>query len=369
MQISIRTLVAAGFGTAGLWLFVSAADSGRTAQANARSNVNSASIELFEQTGEIFGHVADVVAPAVVYIEATQRDSRGEIYTEESGSGVVIGMSGLPKPFVVTNLHVVVNAKPNDIDLVFSNGLRLHPSRIWTDRDTDLAVLDPGVTDLPTARMGDSDDLAIGHWVLAIGSPFGLTQSVTHGIVSAKDRRQLGLPQSMRIKEFIQTDAAINPGSSGGPLVNLRAEVVGINTAIASHTGSNTGIGFAIPSKIVSRVVRELVTHGYVRRALLGVEFPVQFTAKQAQELGLAVVRGALVASVKRGTPAQVAGIVANDVILEFDGQVVQDEGHLINMVSGAEIGGTVRLTLWRDRKRVTLDVVLGDWNRLDASK
>lgn len=369
MQSTLRTLVAAGLGAAGLWLFVGATDSGRTAQANARANINNASIEMFEQTGEIFGRVADVVAPAVVYIEAAQRDTKGDVYSEESGSGVVIAVQEQSKVLIVTNLHVVVNARPDDIDIVFSSGRRLNPVRVWSDRDTDLAVLDPGVTNLPTARLADSDELSVGHWVLAIGSPFGLVQSVTHGIVSATQRRQLGLPQSMRIKEFIQTDASINPGSSGGPLVNLRAEVVGINTAIASHTGGNTGVGFAIPSNIVARVVGDLAAHGYVRRALLGVEFPVHFTAQRAQELGMPVVRGALVASVRAGTPAQLAGIQVDDVILEFDGRAVEDEGHLINLVSGSEIGSTVRLSVWRDRTRMSIEVVLGDWNRADASR
>jgi len=331
-----------------------------TVQADAES---SPSISMLEDSGEIFRRVAKAVSPGVVYIESKQRDKKGEIYNEEAGSGVLIKIDGFERPIVVTNLHVVVNAAPRDIDVLLSDGRELQPKQVWSDRDTDLAALDLGESGLPSVQTGDSDLVHVGQWVLAIGSPFGLTQSVTHGIVSATERRQLGLPQSMRIKEFIQTDAAINPGNSGGPLVNLRAQVIGINTAIASRTGGSSGVGFAIPAQIVQRVVGDLVRYGQVRRAYLGVEFPVTFNREEAIKLGLTTARGAMVASVNNGTPAANAGLKAGDVILEFNGKSVEDDSHLINMVSQASAGETVRLKVWRKRQAAVVDIKLGDWN------
>ena len=321
------------------------------------------SLAFLDHSGEVFRRVAKAVSPGVVYIESKQRDKAGEIYNEEAGSGVLIKIDGFERPIVVTNLHVVVNAAPRDIDVLLSDGRQLQPKQVWSDRDTDLAALDLGESGLPSVATGDSDLVHVGQWVLAIGSPFGLTQSVTHGIVSATERRQLGLPQSMRIKEFIQTDAAINPGNSGGPLVNLRAQVIGINTAIASRTGGSSGVGFAIPALIVQRVVSDLVKYGQVRRAYLGVEFPVTFNRDEAIKLGLPAARGAMVASVNNGTPAAVAGLKAGDVILEFNGKSIEDDNHLINMVSQASAGETVRLKVWRKRQAATVDIKLGDWN------
>lgn len=360
LRASMATAIVGGIAAVGLH----APTGGPTVQATARGALNRESVELLEQTGEIFGRVADVVAAAVVYIEAKQRDQKGVVYSEESGSGVVVRLEDSGRPVVVTNLHVVADASPREIEIVFADGTLATPTRVLSDRDTDLAVLEIGAADAASARMGDSDDVHVGQWVLAIGSPFGLMQSVTHGIVSAKDRRQLGLPQSMRIKEFIQTDAAINPGSSGGPLVNLRAEVVGINTAIASHTGGSSGVGFAIPSNLVRRVVRELTMYGRVRRAFLGVEFPRSFSHEKAHALGLPAARGALVSGVPANTPAQSAGVRPGDVILEFAGRSVEDENHLINLVSAMEAGRTVRLTVWRDGRKTPIDVVLGDWSK-----
>jgi S1-C subfamily serine protease len=359
LRATLATAIVGGIVVVG----INAPTGGSTAQATARGALSKESVDLLEQTGEIFGRIADVVAPAVVYIEAKQRDKKGAVYSEESGSGVVVRLEESGRPVVVTNLHVVANASPQEVEIVFADGSLAAPTRIWSDRDTDLAVLDIGAVDAPAALLGDSDDVHVGQWVLAIGSPFGLMQSVTHGIVSAKDRRRLGLPQSMRIKEFIQTDAAINPGSSGGPLINLRAEVVGINTAIASHTGGSSGVGFAIPSNIVRRVVRELTTYGRVRRAFLGVEFPRSFSHEKAQALGLPAARGALVSGVPANTPAQAAGMRPGDVVLEFAGRSVEDENHLINLVSSMEAGRTVRLTVWRDGRKTPIDVTLGDWS------
>lgn len=334
--------------------------------AGAPSSEPSASLEaqlaLLESTGQVFESIARVVSPAVVYLETRVHDSKGKLITEESGSGVLIRPQGLGRPVVVTNVHVIADARPEDIDIYLEDGRLIHPVRIWNDEDTDIALLDPGASDLPAAKLGDSKQVRVGQWVLAIGSPFGLSQSVTHGIISAKHRRQLSLPGNVRIQEFLQTDAAINPGNSGGPLVNLRGEVIGINTAIASNSGSNSGVGFSIPVNMVRWVADELVEHGKVRRGFLGVGFASRFSPARAHKLGLKVARGALVGAVHRDTPAQKGGVLADDVILSFDGTPIEDENHLINVVSQTTIGKSVAVVVWRNGAQQTLHIELGSW-------
>lgn len=324
---------------------------------------DSASLALLENTGAVFGRVSNLVTPAVVYIEAQQKEKDGGTINQEAGSGVFVQPGKLKRPVVVTNLHVVAHAEPNAVEVILADGRLLHPSKILEDEDTDLAVLEFAEEKLPQASFAPAGhEVHVGQWVLAIGSPFGLMQSVTHGIVSATERRRLGLPQSMRIKEFIQTDAAINPGSSGGPLVNLRGEIVGVNTAIASHTGGSSGVGFAIPAPLVQQVVEELALHGKVRRAFLGVEFPHTFTHQRSIELGLPAARGALVSGIGPGSPAAAAGLREGDVVLEFNGQPVVDDSHLINLVSRIAPGQKVEMTVWRGKKRVAMTVMLGEW-------
>ncbi|MBY0586477.1 trypsin-like peptidase domain-containing protein [bacterium] len=360
-RASIVMALGVGVGTA--WLVGDMLSSGSSARRVTAGSEESAPLALLENTGVVFGRVADVVAPAVVYIEAQQKEKDGGTVSQEAGSGVFVKPGNLTRPVVVTNLHVVAHADPKGVEVILADGRLLNPSRILEDEDTDLAVLEFSEENLPSATFAPSaHEVRVGQWVLAIGSPFGLMQSVTHGIVSATQRRRLGLPQSMRIKEFIQTDAAINPGSSGGPLVNLRGEIVGVNTAIASHTGGSSGVGFAIPSPLVQQVVEELVAHGRVRRAFLGVEFPHLFTHDRSVELGLISARGALVAGVGKGSPAAQAGIREGDVVLEFNGQAVADDSHLINLVSRSAPGQKVEMIVWRGKKRVSLAVTLGEW-------
>jgi S1-C subfamily serine protease len=204
----------------------------------------------------------------------------------------------------------------------------------------------------------------VGQWVLAVGSPFGLNQTVTHGIISARERGQISLGNTIRIKDFLQTDAAINPGSSGGPLVNLDGEVIGLNTAIASHSGSNSGVAFSIPINMVRRVMRQLVEKGSVTRGYLGVQVAQTFEPADALKLGLERVQGALVETVYPGTPGFEAGLKSNDVILQVDGFAIRNENHLINMISGLPAGQKVRLQIWRDRKQLPVDAVVGDWSK-----
>src|SRR5207302_6110658 len=187
-------------------------------------------------------------------------------------------------------------------------------------------------------------------------SPFGLNQSVTHGIISARERGQVSLGSTIRIKDFLQTDAAINPGSSGGPLVNLNGEVIGINTAIASHSGSNTGVAFSIPVNLVKRVMKQLLEQGAVSRGYLGMQLAQSFEPGDALKLGLDRVQGAWVEAVYAGTPAAQAGLRANDVVLQVDSRSIRNENHLINLISTLAAGQKVRLEVWRERKTFTLE-------------
>jgi serine protease Do len=218
--------------------------------------------------------------------------------------------------------------------------------------------------------LGDSDKMQIGHWVLAIGSPFDLAGSVTHGIISGKGRRSLKLGQSGVLnQDFFQTDAAINPGNSGGPLVNLRGEVVGINTAIASQSGGSEGVGFTIPVNLVRRVAAELIQKGVVTRAYLGIDLDPPLDPPRAIKLGLPRVRGALVNDVFSETPAAVAGLRRFDVVLEFNGKMVHDMEHLTHMISMTPVGEEVSLVLWRDRQEKKLLAKVGDRAKFDRQR
>jgi S1-C subfamily serine protease len=314
-----------------------------------------------------FEAVARLVSPAVVYVEATKPGGSSVAAktrsVEESGSGVIIRVAGQRNPLVLTNNHVIAQATPDQIAINLPDGRLLHPGQIWADPESDVAVLRlDGVDGLASATLGNSDNARVGQWVLAIGSPFGLNQTVTHGIVSAKDRGQISLGSTIRIKDFLQTDAAINPGSSGGPLVNLDGEVIGINTAIASHNGSNSGVAFSIPINLVKRVMSQLLEKGSVSRGYLGMQLADSFEPTTALKLGLDRVQGALVETVYPETPAAVAGLRANDVVLHLDGAAIRNENHLINLISVQPAGKKVRLQIWRERRLVTLDATVGDW-------
>ena len=231
--------------------------------------------------------------------------------------------------------------------------------------DSDIAIIEIPDGGQQTAQWGDSNSVKIGHFVLAVGSPFGLSQSVTMGIVSAKGRRDLSLTadQSVTNQDFMQTDAAINPGNSGGPLVDMNGNVIGINTAIASNSGGNEGIGFSIPSNLVRHVFNQMVQHGKVRRAYLGVELDNNFTDAAAQRLGMSRSLGARIVRVysHKNSPAITAGLRPDDVIVSFNGVKVIDENHLINLVSLSDIGSSIRIEVYRQRKTVLHTVLLTD--------
>lgn len=320
---------------------------------------------------EIFERVARQVSPAVVAVEATHAvrqessSAKGKVI-EESGSGFVVTFPGRPGQYVLTNNHVVTGAPPEQITIHLADGRLIRPQRVWADPETDVAVLGLGERfgNLPVAVLGDSDRARVGQWVLAIGSPFGLNQTVTHGILSARERGQVSLGNTIRIKDFLQTDAAINPGSSGGPLVDLRGEVIGINTAIASHSGTNSGVAFAIPINLVKRISHQLLEHGVVPRGYLGMQLARSFEPADALKLGLDRVQGAWVDRIYPGTPAAEAGLRPNDVVLKVDNVVIRNENHLINLISTLPAGQRIRLHLWRDRAPVTVEAVVGDWNK-----
>ncbi len=299
--------------------------------------------------------VVQVAAPSVVHIEAQKpnpRSNSSRAFIEEAGSGIIIEHQG--KFFVVTNRHVVHGAPLGRIALHLSDGRLMHPVRLRSDPESDIAVLWVNASDLVPARIGNSDQVQIGQVVLTMGSPFGLSRSVTIGIISAKGRRRLELGgHQVRYQDFLQTDAAINPGNSGGPLLNLHGQVIGMNTAIASNSGGNEGIGFSIPINMVMFVVDELIRYGRVRRAFLGVSLDGDFDHHRALQLGLPRKAGAYVTSVTPGSPAEQAGIQPGDVILRFDDKEVEDDIHLINLVGTTAVGKEVRVVLWRQGRLV----------------
>ncbi|MCA9037448.1 MAG: trypsin-like peptidase domain-containing protein, partial [Planctomycetaceae bacterium] len=303
-----------------------------------RENYIPPSAESLLQSGQHIARVSRQVMPAAVHIQAIRTDNGRKV--EETGSGVLMRSTQARGLYVITNNHVVRGADSPQINVTLATGEIVNPTRVFRDGESDLAVLQVADKGQPTGRWGDSNQLEIGHFVLAVGSPFGLSQSVTMGIVSAKGRRDLSLTEDRTVinQDFIQTDAAINPGNSGGPLIDMHGMVVGINTAIASNSGGNEGIGFSIPSNLAHRVFEQLVTHGKVRRAYLGVELDSDFTDEAARRLGLPRATGARITRVySQSTPAALAGLKADDVILTFNGVVVQDENHLINLVSLAD--------------------------------
>lgn len=263
------------------------------------------------------------------------------------GSGVIFDAAGL----ILTNNHVV--AGDGDVTVRLSDGREFKAQHVWTDPKTDLAVVKIDAPNLVAAKLGDSDELAVGDWVLALGQPFGLESTVTAGIISAKHR---GIGITAR-ENFLQTDAAINPGNSGGPLVNLDGEVVGINTAISSRSGGNEGIGFAVPVNLAKWVATQLAHGGSVRRAYLGVGIqPV--TQQLADQFHVRPREGVVVTEVYPHTPAAKAGLKTGDVIVDFAGVKVTNPVELQSTVEAAAIGKIHKLTIVRDgqRKELTLE-------------
>jgi serine protease Do len=292
------------------------------------------------------------------FLDRNQRQGQGQSQQQalprqqtSLGSGFIIDPSGL----VVTNNHVIDDA--DDITVTLQDDTNFKAEVVGRDTKTDLALLRiKSSKALPSVKFGDSDQTRVGDWVLAIGNPFGLGGSVTAGILSARAREINAGPYD----DFLQTDASINRGNSGGPMFNMNGDVIGINTAIYSPSGGSIGIGFAIPANLAKPVLDQIKQFGHPRRGWLGVN--IQSVSDEiAESLGLDKPRGALIASVHDGGPAQQAGIQPGDVVLSFDGREVTDMRHLPRIVAETPIDKVAKATVWRKRKEVSLDVKVGE--------
>ena len=271
------------------------------------------------------------------------------------GSGVIISADG----YIVTNNHVIgenVRASATEVTASLPDKREVRGKIIGTDPATDIALVKVNVAGLPSLPWGDSAQLKVGEWVLAIGSPFQLSQTVTAGIVSATGRAQLGFAD---YEDFIQTDAAINPGNSGGALLNTRGELVGINTGIFSQSGGYQGIGFAVPSNLAKRVVSDLMAYGEVRRGSIGYIGVEKLTAPLAEDVGAPNTDGALVSRMNRGSEAYEAGLRPGDVIVGFNGKTISDPAQFSRLVADARIGTTAVVKVLRNGKPVEFKLAI----------
>jgi serine protease Do len=342
------------------------------------TNISKEAINILSKTGQAMAEVAAAVKPAVVNISSTKKvkipgmhspflddpffrrffgDEYGHFERPREhkqsglGSGVIVDKDG----YILTNNHVIKDA--DEIKVKLSDKREFKGKVIGTDPKTDLAVIKIDSNHLPVIKLGDSEKLKVGETVIAIGNPYGLSQTVTSGIVSATGRANVGIAD---YEDFIQTDAAINPGNSGGALVNVKGELVGINTAIFSTSGGYQGIGFAIPSSMTKVVMDNLIKKGKVVSGWLGVSIqPV--TPDLAKQFDIKDDKGALVGDVVEEGPAEKAGIQRGDVIIEFDGKEITDPSSLRNSVAGTPPGKKVTLKIMRDGKMQNIDVTIAE--------
>ena len=269
------------------------------------------------------------------------------------GSGMIMNAEG----HILTNNHVVGNA--TEIEVLLSDGSKYPAKLIGADPKTDIAVIKIETdTHLPHVSFGDSDKMGVGNWVIAIGHPRGLDQTVTQGIISAKHRR--GIMDPNTYQDFLQTDAAINPGNSGGPLLNLQGEVIGVNTAIASQSGGFEGIGFAIPSNMAMYVAKGLIEHGKVVRGWLGVAVQ-ELTLDLARSFGLKINKGALIADVVENGPAHKSGLGRGDVVIAYRDKEISNSGDLLNEIAATPVGETVQVTIFRKGDKKVFLVKIGN--------
>ena len=302
-----------------------------------------------------FTSAAGVVTPAVVNIRATTEndfDLWGG-YGGSTGSGVIISPDG----YIVTNNHVVEDS--DDLEITLFDKRKMEAKVIGTDPSTDLALLK--ITDernFPFLQMGNSDSLLVGEWVLAVGNPFNLESTVTAGIISAKGRNINILEDDYSIESFIQTDAAVNPGNSGGALVNTNGELVGINTAIITRSGKYEGYSFAIPVNLAQKIIRDLKDFGVVQRGFLGI-FPEEITEETAESLGLASLNGAYISRVNGNSAAEDAGLEAKDVIVTINGNDVNSVPELQEQVARFRPGNTITIEFIRGGKKRKTEVTL----------
>lgn len=361
-------------------------------------------IEDLRQTGKAFASVARSVSPSVVFIQVEGKASSemtqffspfnddwpfGEDFFKRFFGDRFPGFPRTPRPdepqdgpsirgqgsgfvfeakdrlisdktYILTNNHVVEHA--GKIKVKFQDGREFEAKVTGRDPQSDIAVIEINASGYPALRLADSSELEVGEWVVAIGNPFGLSHTLTVGVVSATGRTSIGIND---YEDFIQTDAAINPGNSGGPLVNLDGEVVGMNTAIFSRSGGYMGVGFAIPSNLAKAIANQLIEHGGVTRGYLGIVIQ-QLTSDLAESFGIDTLQGILVAQVTKDSPAQKAGLRQGDIIELFQGEPVKDVGSFRNRVALTTPGRTVELTILRNGERKNLKVTIG---KLDQDK
>jgi len=330
------------------------------------------------ETSRAFSEIVSAVSPSVVNISTTKvyRRDRGDPFFDDPffeffkpfhdfrmpkkwkeqslGSGVIVSSDG----YIITNNHVIERADEIRVTLLDKRSFK--GKIVGADPKTDVAIIKIDAGGLPTTPWGNSDKLQVGEFVLAIGNPYGLSHTVTMGIISAVGRANVGIAD---YEDFIQTDAAINPGNSGGPLVNIKGELIGINTAIFSRTGGYQGIGFAVPSNMVRLVMDQLVQKGTVTRGWLGVTIQ-ELTPEISQKLGITKSRGALVSDVAKGSPAEKSGLARGDVIVEFDGKEVKDVNVLRNMVAQSKVGTEITIKILRAGKEYMIKAVIAEMPR-----
>ncbi len=325
--------------------------------------------------------VADVMMPTVVHIDITgtvvqqvptfpfgndpffryffgpqQGGGEQKVPIRALGSGVIISRDG----YIITNNHVVENADTIEVELY--DGTKQKAKLIGTDPSTDLAVIKINPTSaMKYAKLGDSDKIKVGEWVIAIGSPRGFDWTVTAGIISAKHRTGIGVLGPTGYEDFIQTDASINPGNSGGPLINLNGEVIGINSLIVSASQGSEGMGFAIPSNMAKGISESLIQHGKVVRGFMGVNIQ-DVTPDMAKSLKLKEqAKGAIVTDVVPGGPAEKAGVEQGDIVIKFGGKSIENVTQLRNIVAATNPGSTVKITILRNQKEMELELTVGD--------
>jgi serine protease Do len=318
----------------------------------------------FEQISEVFRRSIEFSDPIIVHIEATQvksvtpgRSGRAvKMQIEESGSGVIADIGD--KRVILTNRHVVEGIEPESIKVQTFDRRLLTPIRVSTNEDFDLAVVEVTEKIPYSADFGNSDQVRVGDIVLAVGSPFGLDRSVSMGIIGAVNRRNIPATSGTTPRiGFFQTDAAINPGSSGGPLLNLRGEVIGIVTAIATQGGGDDGVAFALPIKSVLRIAEQLVQNGTVVRPHIGLGFDPEFNHEKRNALGIDRQIGARINRVVPEAPAAQTGLRIGDVILSFDGIEVEDDTHIVHLVALTEIDKPIKITINRERNTMNLSI------------
>lgn len=280
------------------------------------------------------------------------RFPEGEYKIQGLGSGVIVDSE---KGYIVTNNHVVEDA--DELKVTLGDKREFDGKIVGTDPQTDIAIIKVEGKDLPFAKLGDSDTIKVGQWAIAIGNPFGLSQTVSIGVISATGRANVGVAQ---YEDMIQTDAAINPGNSGGPLVNIRGEVIGINTAIFTRTGGYQGIGFAIPINMVKSVMKDLVEKGKVTRGWLGVAIQ-DVDPALAKSFNVTTTEGVLITDVQDNSPAKEAGFERGDIVMEYDGKSIRDVNHLRNVVAQTEVGKKVKVKVIRDGKEKEVLVKIGE--------